>query len=344
VQQQLNIAPGVNSSNFLPTYLSAPSQAQLDALPNNLDGPTGLLAQSGLYGNGTAGYVPSYFNAGFFSPITSFQPWGASKYNGLQTQVSRSFTNGLQFQAAWTWSRALDNSTADVHSTDLTPRRAQNGQCFACDYGTSALDRRHRVTLEAIYDLPFFKKSNYFMKNVVGNWEFVPVYTFESPEYATVQSAVDANLNGDAAGDRAIYNPFGVPGTGSGVTALTNSQGYTVAYLATNPNAQYITASYGALANSPRNTLAMPHINNWDMSVVKRFNITERQSVEFQAQFLNLFNHPQYIPGLLNDIASNGQTGTIRTILEPDNANFNQPNLVFSSNPRTMTLVLKYIF
>ena len=183
-------------------------------------------------------------------------------------------------------------------------------QCFACDYGTSALDRRHRVTLEAIYDLPFFKKSNYFMKNVVGNWEFVPVYTFESPEYATVQSAVDANLNGDSAGDRAIYNPFGVPGTGSGVTALTNSPGYTVAYLATNPNAQYITASYGALANSPRNTLAMPHINNWDMSVVKRFNITERQSVEFQAQALNLFNHPQYIPGLLNDIASNGQTGT----------------------------------
>ena len=114
VQQQINIAPGVNSSNFLPTYLSAPSQAQLDALPNNLDGPTGLLAQSGLYGNGTAGYVPSYFNAGFFSPITSFQPTGASRYNGLQTQVSRSFTNGLQFQAAWTWSRALDNSTADV--------------------------------------------------------------------------------------------------------------------------------------------------------------------------------------------------------------------------------------
>ena len=39
-----------------------------------------------------------------------------------------------------------------------------------------------------------------------------------------------------------------------------------------------------------------------------------------------------------------GRLGPIRTILEPDNANFNQPNLVFSSNPRTMTLVLKYIF
>ena len=89
----------------------------------------------------------------------------------------------------------------------------------------------------------------------------------------------------------------------------------------------------------------MPHINNWDMSVVKRFNITERQSIEFQAQALNLFNHPQFTPGYINDIASLGQSGsTIRTILLPNNANFNQPNLVFSSNPRTMTLVLKYIF
>ena len=42
-----------------------------------------------------------------------------------------------------------------------------------------------------------------------------PVYTFQSPEYATVQSGEDTNLNGDSAGDRAIYNPAGVAGTGS---------------------------------------------------------------------------------------------------------------------------------
>ncbi len=345
VQSRINIASGISPTNSLPTYLAAPTQAQLDALPVTLDGPGGLFDQSAFYGNGTGGFVPSYFNAGFFSNVVAFEPYGASRYNGLQTQVSRSFTNGLQFQAAWTWSHNFDNSTADVFSTYLTPRRPQDFQCFSCDWSTSALDRRHRVTLEAIYDLPFFKKDNWFMKNVVGNWEFVPVYTFESPEYATVQSAVDANLNGDSAGDRTIYNPFGKTNTGTGVTPLLNSSGYTVAYLANNPNAQYIQAQYGALANSPRNTLAMPVINNWDMSIVKRFNITERQSVEFQAQFLNLMNHAQFIPGKLNDIVSFGQAGsTIRTILEPQKTAFDQPNLVFSSNPRAMTLVLKYIF
>ncbi len=55
------------------------------------------------------------------------------------------------------------------------------------------------------------------MKNVVGNWQLAPIYTYESPEYGTVQSGVDTNVNGDAAGDRAIFNPFGIANTGTGV-------------------------------------------------------------------------------------------------------------------------------
>ena len=118
----------------------------------------------------------------------SYEPYGKSLYHGLQTQLSRNFTNGLQFQVAWTWSHAWDNSTAEVFSTQLTPRRPQDFQNVAADYGTSALDRRHRVTVELLYDVAAFKNSNWFMKNVVGNWEVAPVYTFQSPEYWTVQS------------------------------------------------------------------------------------------------------------------------------------------------------------
>ena len=74
----------------------------------------------------------------------------------------------------------------------------------------------------------------------------------------TVQSGVDSNLNTDAAGDRVIYNPGGVAGTGSGVTELLNSDDYVVGYLAKNPQAQYIVAGYGAYATTGRNTLATP--------------------------------------------------------------------------------------
>ena len=129
------------------------------------------------------------------------------------------------------------------------------------DRSNSALDRAHRITISAMYDIPFFKNSNGFMKNVVGNWQISPAYTLETGEWATVQSAGDANMNGDSAGDRAIYNPFGVAGTGSDVIALKNTAGNIVAYQAVNPNAQYIIAGTGAFANSGRNSLQMRGIN-----------------------------------------------------------------------------------
>ena len=338
VQTRLNRQSQTSLSEYLPTYTTAPSQSTLNSLPFTLDQISN-----------NPSYVPAYANAGFNgADVVGFENYGASNYNGLQTTFSRNFTNGLQFQAAWTWSHAFDNSTADVFSTYLTPRRPQDFQDFAADWSTSALDRRHRITLEAIYDLPFFKNSGWAMKNIVGNWQFAPIYTFESPEYATVQSSVDTNGNGDAAGDRAIFNPAGIPGTGSDVTPLLNSAGATVAYLAVNPSAQYLVAGPGALANIARNTLALPRTNNVDMSLVKRINITERQVIEFQAQAINLFNHPQYVPGFISDIepASTAITtaGPTHDFLVPSTTSFNQPNLVFSNHPRAMILVLKYIF
>ena len=336
VQDQLNKTSVVTADNSLPTYFTAPSQAALDALP---------LTLSGLKSNHAA-YLPDWYAAGFTSNVTSYQPFGGSKYEGLQTQVTRNFTNGLQFQAAWTWSHAFDNSTAEVFSTVLTPRRPQNSQCLSCDWSTSAYDRRHRVTLQAIYDVPFYKgSSNWMMKNVVGNWEIAPIYTFQSPEYATCQSGADSNLNGDSAPDRCIYNPAGVPNTSSGVSALTNSDGATVAYLVTDPTAQYIKAGPGAFATTPRNTLGAPHINNVDLTFLKRLNITERQSIEFQFQATNIFNHAQYVPGYISDVAPLGYTGgNVRSVLLAGDPSFNNWASAFSNHPRNVVLVLKYSF
>lgn len=334
VQTRLNRQNKVTPTDFLPTLLSNPGQAALDALPITLDS---IKANSS--------FVPAFSAAGFTSNVTAFEPFGQSIYHGLQTQLNKHLTNGLQFQFAYTWSHAQDNSTADVFSTLLTPRRPQDFQNFGSDLSTSALDRRHRVTLQVIYDEPFFKNSNFLARNLLGNWEIVPVYTFQSPEFATVQSAVDSNLNGDSFGDRSVFNPAGTPGTGSDVTPLTNSAGATVAYLADNPNAQYIVAGPGALANASRNSLPLRRINNWDLTVVKRVNFTERTALEFQAQALNVFNHSQYIPGSVNQVDSLGFTsGAVRSFLTPSDPSFNQPQLVFSNNPRTMQLALKFIF
>ncbi len=346
VQTRLNRQSEVQPWAYLPTYLAAPSQATLDTLPYTVSNTPCISAACAYSLSNFGSYVPSYANAGFNgSNIVSFQPLGQSKYNGMDVKFSRSFTQGLQFTAAYTWSHLLDNSTADVFSTVLTPRRPQDFQCFNCDMSTSALDRRQRFTGFAIWDVPWFKNGNYFMKNVVGNWQFSPVYTLQSPEYATCQSGVDTNRNGDNAGDRCIYNSSGVPGTSSTVSPLLNSSGQIVAYLANNPTAQYITAGSGAFTTTARNTIPTNWINNWDASLLKRVNITERQSIEFSAQALNLFNHAQYVPGYISDVAPIGYTsGTVRNALIPGTSTFQAWNQVFSNHPRNLILALKYNF
>jgi len=241
----------------------------------------------------------------------------------------------------------MDNSTADVFSTYITPRRPQDFQCFACDWSDSALDRRHRVTLQMTYDLPFLKHSNSWVaKNVLGNWQISPVYTFQSPEYATVQSGADVNGNGDSAGDRTFINPAGVKGTGTSSSPRFNSvTGDLVAYVADDPNAYYVAAGKYSLPNARRNTLAMPGISNFDFSILKRVNFTEHTSFEFSAQALNLFNHAQYVPGFISDVAPLGYTGgNVLSMLIPGTDGFNQPKTVFSNHPRGMVLVAKFNF
>ena len=130
----------------------------------------------------------------------------------------------------------------------------------------------------------------------MGNWSFSPVYTYESPQWATIQSATDSNLNGDSAGDRVILNPGGVQGTGSDVTPLLNSGGETVGYT---PIIPMLDTSLPAPVRSPRSdaTRWRPANQRLFTCTYKDIGITERLRFRFGAQFANLLNHRQYIPG-----------------------------------------------
>ncbi len=354
VQNILNLQSPVTPSDALPTYFAAPSQAALDALPNTLTALESINP------------IPANLNsAGFNSSLlTGFIPTGWSTYHGLQTQLTRRFTNGLQFQASYTYSHTIDNSTADFHSTDLTPRRQQDFFNPNAEKATSALSRTHRFTIAAVYSLPYFQGGNWLMKNIVGNWQFSPVYTYESPEWVTVQAAQDANLNIDSAGDRGILNPAGIRGTGGDVAALTNTAGDVVAYQVLSPTGspcgsaaqcpQYIRTGLGALSNMGRNTLATVPTNNVDLAVYKTIAFTERFRFSFGAQFANILNHPQYIPGSnpgvglgVNDVVGYSTcctTSAYRNFATPGSSNFNDPKTTFGSNARTIGLVAKFLF
>ena len=360
VQQRINRVSPVTTANALPTFLARPAQASLDArAADNLQFLQGLPS----FG---AAFIANNFNT---RNVVQFSPDGNSIYHGLAIQGSRRFSNGLQLNGAYTWSRAIDDSTADFFTTVITPRRAQDFQNLRADRSVSALNRTHRFTLSVYYDLPYFKNGNWMKRNLLGNWLFAPIYTYQSPEWADVQSGTDSNLNGDAAGDRVLLNPAGAAGVGSAVTALCTSaipvgpglpkcgkagtEQFVVGYLAANANARYITAGKGALEPNNglvvggRNTLATRPINNFDLTAGKKFNLTEGIRFEFQAQFLNLFNHPQFAPGFINRVDYPLNTfagGGPANFTRPQTGDFNKPQNVFSSNSRNVQLTVKLVF
>ncbi|MGA8029390.1 MAG: TonB-dependent receptor, partial [Bryobacteraceae bacterium] len=348
IQVQLNRQPIVNASNALPVFFSAPSQATLDSLTNTLANLQAAAAANG-------SLVPAYGQAGFLSTITAFTPQGNSTYHGWSNELSRRFSNGLQFRGSYTWSHNIDDSTDALNATTLAPRRPQDSQDLRPERASSLLDYRNRIVMQMIYDVPYFKNSNWWLKNIVGNWEIAPVYTYQSGQHVTPQSAVDSNLNHDSAPDRVIINPSGNPGLGTTAAPLTNSNGDTVAYLALNPNAQYVAAPEGTLANGGRSLLNLNPIDDVDLTLAKRFTITERVRLEFSVRAFNIFNHPQYVGGYVNDVHPFGPGGggyaagtpsgdLARSTITPGSSIFEQWGQAFSSNPRELTLALKLTF
>jgi len=354
-QIQLNVAPEVTAANQLPTFIgSAPGASALASLHNTL---------ATIESISTSHFVPAFYAAGFTSKMTSYQPWSESNYNGLAASLNRRFKSGLLLDFAYTWSKTMDDATATVNSTSLTPRRPQNSQNVSADYSRSALDRTHRLTLAAVYDLPFFKSSPWLEKNLLGNWEFAPSYTYESPEYFTVLSGDNSNLNGEGGGiDRTIINPNGAKGTGTAVTPIydpsrsglcktpaTTCNANLVAYMAVNSSARYVQAAPGTLPTSSRNTEPTRSTNNFDATASKKFNVTERYVLEFQAQAFNVLNHSQFTPGTLDNVNSTspqvaaGYQEVAKT-LGTTNGLFNQAGKFFLANARTMQLSLKVDF
>jgi hypothetical protein len=348
-QNRINRQNQITDTSFIPTFMSTPTAAQLAALPT-----LGQLRAA------RPSFVPVYTNAGFASNIVGFLSNGNSTYHGFSTQVNRRLANGWLGSAAYTWSHFIDDTTAEVFSTVLSARRVQDFRNLQAEKADSALDHRHRFVLSSIYNLPFFTNSqNRFARSILGGFALAGTLSFESGEKAGVLSGIDSNLNGDAAGDRTILNPKGQKGTGSLVTPL-NAAGAIVplttptgapnpaivAYVADNPNAQYIQAGYGARSTAGRNTLQLPGINNLDFSIFKNFAIYEDVKIQFRADMYNAFNHAQFVPGSVNGVEATSQTSTAVTNLVTVGRSglFNRPDQVFTSHPRVIQLALRLNF
>lgn len=319
VQLPRNLSLTPASALTIPTFFSQPSAAQLAGLPTLAQ----VMMRPGVL-------TQPFASQGFFGGITAFPPIGNSQYDSGSISVTRRFSQGLAFTSAYTWSKTIDDSTNELFSSVVNPRRPQDFNDLRNERGLSALDIPHRFVFAANYELPFFKNSeNGFLRGFLGGLEIAPIFQAQSGQPFTPLSGVDSNLNFDTAPDRTIFNPNGVPGTGSRVVPL-NAQGQflrsngtvttnineagvstrgptsAVAYLVINPNAQYIQAGPGARATAGRNTLRSNGFNRTDLTLLKnfRFGGDNNYNLQVGAEFFNLFNQR------IREIATVGATNT----------------------------------
>jgi hypothetical protein len=212
----------------------------------------------------------------------------------------------------------MDDSTNDLFTSLVNPRRAQDSYNLADEWARSALDVRHKVAVTFLYDTPRVNLDHPLAGRVLNGWTLSGSYLFQSGQPITIQSGVDSNGNGDPDTDRVILNPGGTEGVGSlvnrvcrdattgatSINPLCASQNTVVGYVAADPNARYIQAGAGAVANLGRNTFDSPDFNIWNLAILKEDALTERVRLRFRLEAFNVFNHPNFTIGNLSVLPS----------------------------------------
>jgi len=360
VQKRLNSAsafdPNVPGGGIapLPTYLTA------SAVPATVAAPASKLSD---FKNFLAnGLFQPLATEGFFGNLTTNPPLGAGIYHAGSVDFMHRFTKGLYFRTNYTFSKNIDNSTNELFSSRVNPRRPQDGFNFADERGRSALDLTHKFAITWVYDFPNVHSDNRFVRGLAHNWEWSGTYLAESGQPVTPLSNVDSNANGDGAGDRTIINPAGVGLTATTVEQVCNdgaggatrivistspacSSSNVVGYVAANPSARFVQAGLGARANAGRNTVNTPGLNIWNMSLFKTMKFAERASAQFRFQTYDTFNHQNYSIGLPSNNGSldqNTNTNPLNTsyIFVTSSQFLNK--FLFNGGSRTIELGLRF--
>jgi len=217
--------------------------------------------------------------------------WFSSNYHALQMTLRKNYANGIGMNINYTYSKALDqmsdlfNNRAGAHPTD--------NQNLRYDYGPADFDTPHRVVATVSYELPFMKQNRW-----IGGWGVNTITSWaKGHPMSPYSGAASYDLNKDGYHtDRLV--PVGNPS--STVLSSSPGNGYFdpnkwVLYdpLGTGVGSCPLNANGGYFCNAPigRGSLRGPGFVNVDFDVSKKFKITERAALTFQANFFDLFNH-----------------------------------------------------
>jgi hypothetical protein len=214
---------------------------------------------------------------------THWFSWGNSYYNGLQVDVVRRFTNGLQFRGAYTFSKSLDEGSSLANAVSGTTNAfVMNPLDTRQDYGLSSFDVRHAASINATYEISFKGKGG-FASKAFGNWQASIITTIQSGLPFSPQLGFNPTNDGNSRNPgRPSLNP---DFTGNIITGNPN-QYY-------NPNT-FIVPLTGTYGDAGRDILEGPGITDIDLSVLKRIPIRERLNLQFRGEFFNILNHTNF--------------------------------------------------
>jgi hypothetical protein len=212
----------------------------------------------------------------------------ASNYYGMQVVLIRSYSNGLQFNANYTWSHAIDTLSDAFNGARGGFLRPTDNFNISADKGNADFDIRRRFVYSSNYELPFWKANHW-----VGGWSISGIVTLQTGvPIPILDGAQDTNRDGYRT-DRPLITGAPYLSGKSPADGWLNAASF--AHV-TCP----ATVNFGLWCDSPtgRNTLRGPGFVNTDFGLAKSFKLAERWKFQFQANFFNLFNHPNFsVPG-----------------------------------------------
>jgi len=233
-----------------------------------------------------------------FSNIFAQDTIANSAYNSVQANLEKRFSNGLQLQAAYTFSKSLDQASSfeDILNP-FNPRRTRSLSLF---------NATQRFVVSYYYELPIPKYSGAKGK-VFNGWAVSGITQFQSGFPIHLQSFDDNELTSSidfsSAGvpdqlasfkklnPRGNPNNYGFDPNSFTSNASDNSQPLCSAGAVFNC---YQPSLFGRYGSAPRSICCGPGLNNWDMSFQKNTQINERFRLEFRWDIFNLANHTRF--------------------------------------------------
>jgi hypothetical protein len=252
-----------------------------------------------------------------FSSIFAQDTIANSAYNSLQASLDKRFAHGLQFTAAYTFSKSFDQASSfEGILNPIDPRISRS---------LSAFDARHRFVLSYYWELPFRKFSGATGK-LLNGWAVSGITTFQTGFPIQITSLADNELmysfDFELPGKPAQLAPFRTLKPQSNANYYFDPNSFTEN--ATDNTAPPCTAGavfgcydpslLGTLGNAKRTICCGPHLSNTDFAILKTIPISEAMHVDFRAEFFNIFNHTQFFnpDGNTSDGAQFGQVTQVR--------------------------------